>query len=154
MKMLSRVAVLASVAGVLAGPFGFAQGWQVVRAAEVIEQVLVKVNGDIITKTELEQRQIEALRRNNPEALKSEAGISPQTKTETPKKAGARLAARSTLTGGIEKYTNAKKALLAALDKEAYDEIPARYGELDAALAALFKQTSSIDAGAWFMRVG
>ena len=30
--------------------------------AEIIEQVLVKVNGDIITKTELEQRQIAALR--------------------------------------------------------------------------------------------
>jgi hypothetical protein len=29
---------------------------------EVIEQVLVKVNGDIITKTELEARQIAALR--------------------------------------------------------------------------------------------
>jgi peptidyl-prolyl cis-trans isomerase SurA len=30
--------------------------------AEVIEQVLVKVNGDIITKTELEARQVQALR--------------------------------------------------------------------------------------------
>ena len=30
--------------------------------AEIIEQVLVKVNGDIITKTELEQRQVAALR--------------------------------------------------------------------------------------------
>ncbi len=30
--------------------------------AEVIEQVLVKVNGDIITKTELESRQVQALR--------------------------------------------------------------------------------------------
>lgn len=30
--------------------------------AEVIEQVLVKVNGDIITKTELENRQIQAIR--------------------------------------------------------------------------------------------
>lgn len=31
-------------------------------SAEIIEQVLVKVNGDIITKTELEQRQIATLR--------------------------------------------------------------------------------------------
>lgn len=31
-------------------------------SAEIIEQVLVKVNGDIISKTELEQRQIAALR--------------------------------------------------------------------------------------------
>lgn len=85
MKMLSRVAVLASVAGVLAGPFGSAQGWQVVRAAEVIEQVLVKVNGDIITKTELEQRQIEALRRNNPEALKSEAALKQALAQVTPR---------------------------------------------------------------------
>ena len=30
--------------------------------AQVIEQVLVKVNGDIITKTELENRQIAAIR--------------------------------------------------------------------------------------------
>ena len=29
---------------------------------EIIEQVLVKVNGDIITKTELEQRQVSVLR--------------------------------------------------------------------------------------------
>ena len=31
-------------------------------APQVIEQVLVKVNGDIITKTDLEERQIAALR--------------------------------------------------------------------------------------------
>src|SRR5919108_6662095 len=30
--------------------------------AEIIEQVLVKVNGDIITKTEFEQRQVSILR--------------------------------------------------------------------------------------------
>jgi peptidyl-prolyl cis-trans isomerase SurA len=34
--------------------------------AEIIEQVLVKVNGDIVTKTEFEQRQVAALR-NRPE---------------------------------------------------------------------------------------
>jgi len=33
---------------------------------EILEQILVKVNGDIITKTELEQRQIAALRQRNP----------------------------------------------------------------------------------------
>lgn len=33
---------------------------------EVLEQILVKVNGDIITKTELEQRQIMALRQRDP----------------------------------------------------------------------------------------
>ncbi len=48
--------------------------------AEVIEQVLVKVNGDIITKTELEQRQIAALRQKmngqiDPELLKDDARL-------------------------------------------------------------------------------
>jgi peptidyl-prolyl cis-trans isomerase SurA len=48
--------------------------------AEIIEQVLVKVNGDIITKTELENRQIEALRRRmggqvNAEALKNDGEL-------------------------------------------------------------------------------
>ncbi|HUE86833.1 MAG TPA: peptidyl-prolyl cis-trans isomerase [Vicinamibacterales bacterium] len=33
---------------------------------EILEQVLVKVNGDVITKTELEQRQIGALRQRDP----------------------------------------------------------------------------------------
>jgi peptidyl-prolyl cis-trans isomerase SurA len=45
--------------------------------AEIIEQVLVKVNGDIITKTELEARQIAALRQKmqgqvDPAALKND----------------------------------------------------------------------------------
>jgi parvulin-like peptidyl-prolyl isomerase len=48
--------------------------------AEIIEQVLVKVNGDIITKTELENRQIDALRRRmgnqvNAEAMKNDAEL-------------------------------------------------------------------------------
>ena len=34
--------------------------------ADIIEQVLVKVNGEILTKTELEQRQVAALRQRNP----------------------------------------------------------------------------------------
>src|SRR5262245_34465411 len=48
---------------------------------EVIEQVLVKVNGDIITKTELEQRQVAALRQRlngqqiDPETLKNDAQL-------------------------------------------------------------------------------
>ncbi len=61
-------AVLA--AATLAGPM---QG-------EIIEQVLVKVNGDIITKTDLEARQIAALRqqmnsRVDAEALKNDAEL-------------------------------------------------------------------------------
>src|SRR5687767_1153485 len=35
-------------------------------SAQIIEQVLVKVNGEIITKTDLEARQISALRQRNP----------------------------------------------------------------------------------------
>jgi peptidyl-prolyl cis-trans isomerase SurA len=35
------------------------------RAAEIIEQVLVKVNGEIFTKTDLEQRQVAAVRQAN-----------------------------------------------------------------------------------------
>ena len=51
---------------------------------DILEQVLVKVNGDIITKTELEQRQIAVLRERNPAALKDDelkkalAEITPQ----------------------------------------------------------------------------
>ena len=44
--------------------------------AEILEQVLVKVNGEIFTKTDLEQRQIQALRQRNrgvtPEDLKND----------------------------------------------------------------------------------
>jgi len=36
------------------------------KATDIIEQVLVKVNGEIITKTDLEARQIAALRQKNP----------------------------------------------------------------------------------------
>ena len=46
--------------------------------AEILEQVLVKVNGDIITKTELEARQIAALRDRGPvnaESLKNDAEL-------------------------------------------------------------------------------
>src|SRR5436190_14306408 len=56
--------------------------------AEIIEQVLVKVNGEIITKTELEARQVSALRQRmqgqqvEPETLKND---------ETLKKALAEL---------------------------------------------------------------
>jgi peptidyl-prolyl cis-trans isomerase SurA len=47
---------------------------------EILEQVLVKVNGDIITKTELENRQIEALRQRmgkqiDPAALQNDAEL-------------------------------------------------------------------------------
>ena len=69
-----------ALAFVLAGPsWAAAQG-------EIIEQILVKVNGDIITKTDLEQRQIAAIRQSNPnfrpgndaELKKALAEITPQ----------------------------------------------------------------------------
>jgi peptidyl-prolyl cis-trans isomerase SurA len=59
--------------------------------ADVIEQVLVKVNGDIITKTELEQRQVAALRErlNNrnvdPEMLKSDEQLKKALAEITPR---------------------------------------------------------------------
>jgi peptidyl-prolyl cis-trans isomerase SurA len=58
--------------------------------AEIIEQVLVKVNGDIITKTDLEQRQIQALRSRagseiNPETLKTDAGLKQALAEITPR---------------------------------------------------------------------
>ena len=74
-----KLLVLA-LAFVLAGPsWAAAQG-------EIIEQILVKVNGDIITKTDLEQRQIAALRQSNPnfrpandgELRKALAEVTPQ----------------------------------------------------------------------------
>ncbi len=48
-------------------------GLAVPMRAEIIEQVLVKVNGDIITKTDLEQRQIAALRERLKEKVDVEA---------------------------------------------------------------------------------
>ena len=51
-----------------------AQTPQIAQAPQIIEQVLVKVNGDIITKSDLEERQIAALRERkiNPEILKND----------------------------------------------------------------------------------
>jgi parvulin-like peptidyl-prolyl isomerase len=56
--MLKRVAAAAVVLGALAVSPGV--------RAEILEQVLVKVNGEIITKTDFEQRQVAELR-NRPE---------------------------------------------------------------------------------------
>jgi peptidyl-prolyl cis-trans isomerase SurA len=58
--------------------------------AEIIEQVLVKVNGDIITKTDLEARQISALRQRmnqdvNPEALKNDEQLKKMLVEVTPR---------------------------------------------------------------------
>jgi parvulin-like peptidyl-prolyl isomerase len=76
MKTLIRV-VAAAVSLAVAAPL--------LAAPQIIEQILVKVNGDIITKTDLEQRQIDALRRTNPEALKSEGQLKKALADVTPK---------------------------------------------------------------------
>jgi peptidyl-prolyl cis-trans isomerase SurA len=73
-KTLSAAAVLMFVALVPVG-------------ADILEQVLVKVNGDIVTKTEFEQRQVSALRQrqdlaaaspDSPELKKAVAEITPE----------------------------------------------------------------------------
>jgi parvulin-like peptidyl-prolyl isomerase len=57
---------------------------------EIIEQVLVKVNGDILTKTDLEQRQIAALRQRmsqdiDPESLKGDEQLKKAIAEVTPR---------------------------------------------------------------------
>ena len=57
--------------------------------ADVIEQVLVKVNGDIISKTDLEQQQVAALRQKlngqvDPEMLKNDAQMKQMLAEVTP----------------------------------------------------------------------
>jgi len=56
--------------------------------AEIIEQVLVKVNGEILTKTDLEQRQVAALRAQNrnvkPEDIKGDEDLRKMLNDVTP----------------------------------------------------------------------
>ena len=59
-------------------------------STEILEQVLVKVNGDIITKTDLEQRQIAALRGRvnadvNPQALRNDEELKKTLAEITPR---------------------------------------------------------------------
>ena len=76
---LATLALLASLTAAAVAPL----------SAEIIEQVLVKVNGDILTKTQLEQRQVQALRARgiqpaDDEALKKAlAEITPTLLVET-----------------------------------------------------------------------
>ena len=81
MKMLIARTAALFVVTALVVPVGAApqdaQAPQTSSGGEVIEQVLVKVNGDIITKTELEGRQIAAIRQRlskdiDPESVKSD----------------------------------------------------------------------------------
>ena len=57
---------------------------------EIIEQVLVKVNGDILTKTDLEQRQIAALRQRmnqdvDPASFRNDAELKKMLAEVTPR---------------------------------------------------------------------
>src|SRR5687767_16025430 len=80
MKRIVRAATLVAVLGLLAIPL----------RGEIIEQVLVKVNGDILTKTDLEQRQIAALRQRmnqdiDPESLKNDEQLKKALAEVTPR---------------------------------------------------------------------
>lgn len=73
--------VLAASVGVRGDSSTTPEAPRVSSGGEVIEQVLVKVNGDIITKTELEQRQVAAVRQRlngqnvDPNTLKNDAQL-------------------------------------------------------------------------------
>src|SRR5688572_22797771 len=77
LTMKAAYALLTVVA--LAAPAVATQG-------EIIEQVLVKVNGDIITKTDLEARQIAALRERGvkADAVTNDAQLREQLLEVTP----------------------------------------------------------------------
>jgi parvulin-like peptidyl-prolyl isomerase len=77
-----RAVALAAAVVVLTAPLA--------GSSEILEQVLVKVNGDIITKSELEQRQINALRQQT----KSEVDLQALQNDEQLKKALAEITPR------------------------------------------------------------
>ena len=83
MKHPARVAPVLALAMCLVAPFGAV-------SADILEQVLVKVNGDIITKTDLEARQIAAIggRINSQvdaDALKNDAQLKQMLAEVTPR---------------------------------------------------------------------
>ena len=78
--LLSAFAALTLVVPTQGVPSGSSAPPRAVPSGEILEQVLVKVNGDIITKTELENRQIEILRQRmgqqiDPAALQNDAEL-------------------------------------------------------------------------------
>jgi peptidyl-prolyl cis-trans isomerase SurA len=83
---MRHVAAIAAAAGLIAAGFGESAA---ARQGQVIQKIIVKVNGEIFTQTELEQRQIEALREQNrqvsdPKALQTDAGLRAALATVTP----------------------------------------------------------------------
>jgi peptidyl-prolyl cis-trans isomerase SurA len=81
--LMTALAVVASLA--IAAPASLAQT-KPASPPQIVEQVLVKVNGDIITKTELEERQIGALRERkvSPEVLKNDEQLKKALAEVTP----------------------------------------------------------------------
>ena len=75
----ARCAAVLLLAGVSVSP---------ARGQQIIEQILVKVNGEILTKTDLESRQIQALRDQerqlDPETLKNDAELQKALREITP----------------------------------------------------------------------
>ena len=67
------VVLAALIVGVVAAP-----------RAEIIEQVLVKVNGEIFTKTDLEQRQVTALRRRTGICRKADRAATRSSRRPSP----------------------------------------------------------------------
>src|SRR6476660_9805359 len=83
MKKPVRVGATLALALCLATPFRTV-------SADILEQVLVKVNGDIITKTDLETRQIAAIRGRinsqvDADALKNDAQLKQMLAEVTPR---------------------------------------------------------------------
>jgi parvulin-like peptidyl-prolyl isomerase len=84
--MAGTIAVVAIAGAILAPPTRAAAQANPQSSPQIIEQVLVKVNGDIITKSELEERQIAALRQRNlnPDVLKNDEQLKKALAEVTP----------------------------------------------------------------------
>jgi peptidyl-prolyl cis-trans isomerase SurA len=83
---ITRAASWCLIAAACAAPQTIARAAGQSSSAQVLEQVLVKVNGDIITKSELEERQIAALRdrKITPEALRNDEQLKKAIAEVTP----------------------------------------------------------------------
>src|SRR5262245_12494874 len=84
LKTRNLAAIVAAV--VMAASTGLRGQTPQGQSPQIIEQVLVKVNGDIITKSDLEEKQIAALRERkiNPENLKNDEQLKKALSDITP----------------------------------------------------------------------
>ena len=89
--VVTAAAVIAHGAAMRADSSTSSESPRAASRGDVIEQVLVKVNGDIITKTELEQRQVAAIRERmqnqnlDPETLKNDDKLKKALAEVTPR---------------------------------------------------------------------